>query len=205
MQPNRDLPILGVDYKNDRRVDRALWVYGHAFQYIKNINRIGLRLSLMIGDQYNMNETDLKILGKQKIIEKNKKVSKEMKVLSAVCLFFSFCYCNGAKNLESADKGQIVFTNLVWIISFVVLIVLFIKDSDCIKNNKALEFDIYRLEVEDINDKKELAEITEEVLSDYLLNKQIDMPDEKISLPILYYCILAGIDIIIRISLINVL
>ena len=70
---------------------------------------------------------------------------------------------------------------------------------------KALEFDIYRLEVEDLNDKKEIAEITGEVLSDNLLNKQIDMPDEKISLPILYYGVLAGIDIIIRISLINVL
>ena len=152
-----------------------------------------------------MNETDFKILGKQYKIEMNKKRSKGMKVLSAVCLFFSFCYCNGTKNLESIDKGQIVFTNIVWIISFVVLIGLYIIDSNCIKSNKALEFDIYRLEVEDLNDKKEIAEITGEVLSDYLLNKQIDVPDEKISLPILYYCILAGIDIIIRISLINVL
>lgn len=152
-----------------------------------------------------MNETDFKILGKQNKIEMNKKRSKGIKVLSAVCLFFSFCYCNGTKNLESVDKEQIVFTNVVWIISFVVLIGLYIKDSNCIKNNKALEFDIYRLEVEDLNDKKEIAEITGEVLSDYLLNKQIDMPDEKISLTILYYSILAGIDIIIRISLINVL
>ena len=77
--------------------------------------------------------------------------------------------------------------------------------SNCIKNNKSLEFDIYRLEVENLNDKKEIAEITGQVLSDDLLNKQIDRPDEKISLPILYYCILALIDIFIRISLINVL
>ena len=152
-----------------------------------------------------MIETEFKILGKQKIIEKNKKVSKEIKVLSAVCLLFSFCYCNATKNLESVDKGQIVLTNLVWIISFVVLIGLYIKDSNCIKNNQALEFDIYRLEVEDLNDKKEIAEITGEVLSDNLLNKQISRPDEKISLPIVYYCFLIVIDIIIRISLINIL
>ena len=152
-----------------------------------------------------MNETDFKILGKQNKIQMNIKRSKEMKVLSAVCLFFSFLYCNATKKSESLDKGQIVLTNLVWIISFVVLIGLHIKDSNCIKNNKALEFDIYRLEVEELNDKKEIAEITGEVLSDNLLNKQIDMPDEKISLPILYYGVLAGIDIIIRISLINVL
>lgn len=109
------------------------------------------------------------------------------------------------KNLEIVDNGQIVLTNIVWIISFVVLIGLYIMDCNLIKGNKALEFDIYRLEVEDLNDKKEIAEITGEVLSDNLLNKQIDMPDEKISLPILYYGVLAGIDIIIRISLIIVL
>ena len=146
-----------------------------------------------------MDETNYKIIAKLNKIEMNKKISKEIKVLSAVCLFFSFCYCNGTKKLESVDKGQIVLTNLVWIISFVVLIGLYIKDSNCIKNNKALEFDIYRLEVEDLNDKKEIAEITGEILSDNLLNKQIDMPDEKIYLPTLYYCILAVIDIIIRI------
>ena len=39
-------------------------------------------------------------------------------------------------------------------------------DCNLIKGNKALEFDIYRLEVEDLNDKKEIAEITGEVLSD---------------------------------------
>ena len=55
-----------------------------------------------------MSETDLKILGKQNKIEMNKKISKGMKVLSAACLFFSFCYCNGTKNLESVDKEQIV-------------------------------------------------------------------------------------------------
>ena len=152
-----------------------------------------------------MNETNYKIIAQQNKIEINKKISKEIKVLSAVCLFFSFCYCNATKKSESLDKGQIVLTNLVWIISFVVLIGLYIKDSNCIKNNKALEFDIYKLEIEDLNDKKEIAEITGQVLSDDLLNKQIDMPDEKISLPILYYGVLAGIDIIIRISLINVL
>ena len=46
-----------------------------------------------------MNETDYKILGKQNKIQMNIKRSKEMKVLSAVCLFFSFCYCNGTKKI----------------------------------------------------------------------------------------------------------
>ena len=63
-----------------------------------------------------MNETDFKILGKQNMIEKNKKLSMVIKVLSAVCLFFSFCYCKGTKNLEIVDNGEISFTNLGWII-----------------------------------------------------------------------------------------
>lgn len=61
------------------------------------------------------------------------------------------------------------------------------------------------MEVEALNDKKEIAKITGEVLSDDVLNKQIDMPNEKVSLPIIYYSILLGLDIIIRISLINIL
>ena len=114
---------------------------------------------------------------------------------------FSICYCLGAKNIGNIDKGQIVLTNLVWIISIIVLIGIYIKDSYCVKNNKAYELDIYRLEVEDLNNKKEIAKIRGEVLSDNVLNKQIDMPNEKVSLPIIYYSILLGIDIIIRIYL----
>ena len=99
------------------------------------------------------------------------------------------------------DKSDVVLTNLVWIISIIVLIGIYIKDSNCVKNNKTYELDIYRLEVEDLNNKKEIAKIRGEVLSDNVLNKQIDMPNEKVSLPIIYYSILLGIDIIIRIFL----
>ena len=90
---------------------------------------------------------------------------------------------------------------LVWIISIIVLIGIYIKDSHCVKNNKAYEWDIYRLEVEDLNDKKEIAKITGEILSDYVLNRQIDMPDEKVSLPKVYYSILLVLDIIIKVYL----
>ena len=113
-------------------------------------------------------------------------------------MFFSICYCLGTKNIGNIEKGQVVLTNLIWIISIIVLIGIYIKDSYCVKNNKAYELDIYRLEVEDLNNKKKIAEIRGEVLSDNVLNKQIDVPNEKASLPIIYYSILLGIDIIIR-------
>ena len=108
-----------------------------------------------------MNEVALRIMGLYTKIERNKKLSKQLKVLAGVCLFFSICYCLGTKNIGNIDKGQIVLTNLVWIISIIVLIGIYIKDSYCVKNNKAYELDIYRLEVEDLNDKKEIAKIQE--------------------------------------------
>ena len=143
-----------------------------------------------------MKEVALRIMGLYTRIERNKKLSKQLKALAGVCLFFSICYCLGTKNIGNIEKGQVVLTNLVWIISIIVLIGIYIKDSYCVKNNKAYELDIYRLEVEDLNDKKEIAQITGEVLPDYVLNKQIDPPNEKESLPIVFYSILLGLDII---------
>lgn len=152
-----------------------------------------------------MNEIDFRIWSLYTKIERNTKLSKQLKVLAGVCLFFSVCYCFGTKNIaeniRNLDKDEVVVTNLVWIISIIALIGIYIKDSYCVKNNKAYELDIYRLEVEDLNWKKEIAKVRGEVLSDNVLNKQIDMPNEKVSLPIIYYSILLGIDIIIRIFL----
>lgn len=138
-------------------------------------------------------------------IQKLKKSSSELKILSGACLFFSLCYCYGTKSIENIGKGQALLTNIVWITSIIILVVLYIKDSACAKNIKLTEFEIYRLEVEDINIKKDIARITGKELPDNELNKQIDMPNEKISLPIIYYSILLGLNIIMRISLIGIL
>ena len=148
-----------------------------------------------------MNVIGFRIFSLYTEIERNTKLSKQLKVLALVCLFFSISYCLGTKNIGNIDKGQVVLTNLVWIISIIVLIGIYIKDSYCVKKNKAYELDIYRLEVEDLTNKKEIAKIRGEVLSDNVLNKQIDMPNEKVSLPIIYYSILLGMDIIIGIYL----
>ena len=87
----------------------------------------------------------------------------------------------------------------MWIISVVVLLVLFYIDSNCVKKNKAYEFEIYRLEVEDLNDKKEIAEITGEILPDYVLNTRLDVPTDKVLLPITYYSVILVLNIIIAI------
>lgn len=148
-----------------------------------------------------MKEYDLRILGLHTKIDKNKDLSKKMKMLAGVCLFFSFCYCFGSVIIGTLDKGQVIATNLVWIVSIFALAGIYLKDIQCIKSIKAIEFEIYRLKVEDLNVKKEVAIITGNKMSDYMYYKQINMPDETISLPVVYYGILFGIDIIIRIYL----
>jgi len=150
-----------------------------------------------------MNEIDFRIWDLCTKIERNKKLSKQLKVLAGVCLFFSGCYCFTSKNIEenirNLDKDEVVATNLVWIISIIVLIGIYIKDSYCVKNNKLYELDIYRLRVEDLERKKRIAEIRGEGLP---VNRKIDVPNEEVSLPIIYYSILLAIDIIIRIFLV---
>ena len=148
-----------------------------------------------------MNEYALRIMGLHTKIEKNKSLSKKIKVLAGVCLFFSFCYCIGSASMGYLDNGQVILTNLVWIISVLLLVGIYRKDVQCIKSNKAMEFEIYRLEVEDLNSKEEAARITGNILSDFMYDKQINVPDETISLPSVYYGILIAIDIIIRIYL----
>ena len=80
---------------------------------------------------------------------------------------FSFCYCFGSVQIESLDRSQIVATNLVRIVFILVLVGIYLKDVQCIKSNKAVEFEIYRLQVEDLNTKREVARITGSGLADY--------------------------------------
>lgn len=153
-----------------------------------------------------MNEIDSRILGLYTKMERNEKLSRQLKVLAGVCLFFSVCYClttkNIAENIRNLDIDEVVVTNLVWIISIIVLIGIYIKDSYCVKKNKLYELDIYRLRVEDLERKKRIAEIRGEGLPDFVINTKIDVPNEEVSLPIIYYSILLVIDIIIRIILV---
>lgn len=148
-----------------------------------------------------MNEVDMRILGKHEIINRTKKKTKEWKALAGVSLFFATCYCLGTKNLEYVDAEQTIASNIVWLASFVAINIFYILDVRCVKGIKATELEIYRLEVEDLKDRKEIAEITGEMLPDFFINKQIDKPDEKVTLPVVYYGVLLGIDIVLRIYL----
>lgn len=143
-----------------------------------------------------MKEVHLRVMNYQERIQKNIGMSKTIKVLAAVCLFFSFCYSRGSVNLDEENQIQ---ARVMWIISMMVLLVLFYIDSNYVKKNKTYEFEIYRLEVEDFNDMKEIAEITGEILPDYVLNTRIDVPTDKVLIPITYYSVILVLNIIIAI------
>lgn len=147
-----------------------------------------------------MEEMYFKIMGIQTKMQKNTKMSKAMKSVAVLSVFCSFCFGLGAVDIANNEHAE---PKVVWVLSMIALIVLYFIDSNYIKDNKVCEFDIYRLEAEDLKDKKEIAEITGEILPDYLLNKVIDKPAEDVSLPMVYYCILLVIDIIIGLQLIR--
>lgn len=144
-----------------------------------------------------MNEVDLRILGLHEKINNTKKEIKGFKVLAGLSLFVSFCLCGGAKSLGYVDP----VANLVWIVSVIAIIVFYNLDKRAVKSIKAFEFRIYELEMEDFNDKKEIAEITGDILSNNLSSNTTEKPDEKVTLPTLYYGVLFGVDIIIRVVL----
>ena len=146
-----------------------------------------------------MDEMHFKIMGIQTKMQKNTKMSKTMKAFAVLSVFCSFCFGLGAANLADNERIE---PKVVWVLSVIALIVLYFMDSNFIKKNKTCEFEIYRLEVEDLKDKKEIAEITGEILPDYILNKSIDKPKEDISLPLAYYSVLLVIDISIGIIMI---
>lgn len=146
-----------------------------------------------------MDEMYFKIMGIQTRMQKNTKTSKAMKALAVLSVFCSFCFGIGA---SSFPDDQHLEPKIVWVLSIIALVALFIEDVNYIKKNKAYEFEIYRLEVQDLKDKKEIAEIVGEIPSDYILNKEIDKPKEDVKLPTIYYSVLLVIDVTIGILMI---
>lgn len=145
-----------------------------------------------------MNELYLRIMNLETRMERTRNHIKAIKALAGVCIFFTFCYVMGSKSLWEEHK---IAALIVWIISMIVTIVLFFVDVRYMKSNKELEFQIYRLEVEDLENKKIVAEIKREVLSDIVLDKKIDRPSEEVPFPIAFYSVMLVLDILIGILL----
>ena len=85
----------------------------------------------------------------------------------------------------------------------ILAIMLFLFDTHYIRRNKKYEFDIYRLEVEELKSKKAVTEILGEELQDTIQNSEVMMPTSEIQLPILFYTIILILDVAIKILMIN--
>lgn len=83
-----------------------------------------------------------------------------------------------------------------WGISLLIIAIITYFDIHCIYQVKKIEFEIYRLQVKDREDKKKIAEIRGEILPDAVLNQKIKAPAEKVYLPITYYGLLAVLEIL---------
>lgn len=124
-----------------------------------------------------MRESDLRVWGLQTKIERRKKLSMQLKALAAICVFFSVMYCLGDKEVQRSTptQSEALATNIVWIISILVLIGIFIRDYICIREYKSIESEICDL-----------------------LNKENKITDKGITGMIFFYLVLFGIDIVGR-------
>lgn len=140
-----------------------------------------------------MNEMFFRISSIQRKMEANNNLQTIIKVITGLLVFtIFFCSLNQANAM-----------NVAWIISMLVIVLLFIFDSYYVKNNKKYEPQIYQLEVDELTHKKEVAKIIGEPLSDVVLTREIKKTMEDVSLPILYYAIMLILDIIIKIIMIR--
>ena len=140
-----------------------------------------------------MNEMYFKISGIQKKIDSNQKLRKNIRKFAILFIFIVFFF-------SIIDSGVMKVT---WIATVVIIFLLFFLEVYYIKQSKKYEFELYGLEVKEVERKKELSKITGEILSDDVLNPNITEPTNEFSLPILYYVIILILDVMIRVLMIH--
>ena len=140
-----------------------------------------------------MNEMYFKTVGIQKKIDSNQKLRKNIRKFGILFIFIIFFF-----SLNEPDVMRVT-----WIATIAIIFLLFFLEVYYIKQNKKYEFELYELEVKELERKKELSNITGEILPDDVLNPNITMPSNEFSLPILYYVILLVLDVMIRVLMIH--
>lgn len=90
-----------------------------------------------------------------------------------------------------------------WDMSAVAIFVLCGVDVMLAKQNKRLQWQIYELEKAEQAQKRKEAQLYGEPVPDIVLNREIMPPSEKVSSPIAYYVIVAVLDILVKVLMIN--
>lgn len=140
-----------------------------------------------------MNEMYFRIAGVQRKIDSNRKLRANVKklgiIILIIVLFFTWI------------EPEVM--RVTWILSVVFIFLLFFLEVYYIKQNKKYEFELYRLEVDELERKKKLSDLTGEALPNHASNRKITMPSNEISLPILYYLIILIVDVLIKVVMIH--
>jgi len=130
-----------------------------------------------------------KIAAVQRRLERNRDMEMRIKGIAAAVVLAMFLW--GA--LCPIRKTMII----IWFISLPIIVGLFFVEVHFIKKSKEYEYEIYRLEVERIKLKKEVAKIKREVLTDNELELRMERPTRTIVLPISYYVVVLILDFLI--------
>ena len=141
-----------------------------------------------------MNEYLLKMLSLEKEIEKNSKIQTILKSVGILFVFTVF-FCN----FTPGSIAKIAFG-----ISVAAIIGLFIFDSNYANKKHSLEIEIYLLELSQLKkdkekDKDKGSDGTDQISMPGNWMDSISKPEEKASLPIIYYMILIAIDVLLLI------
>ena len=133
-----------------------------------------------------MNEYLSKMMSIQRDIEKNTKMQNIFRCVAALFVFMEFV-CSFSPNMAM---------NIAFVVSIPGVIVMFVLDANYANKSHSLEVDIYLVQLEHLkNEKKAADEKGEQVSSTWM--ESIDKPAEKAPLPLVYYCVLLVIDIVI--------
>jgi len=140
-----------------------------------------------------MSNLHFRLMGYHTKIEKNNNIKCYLFYLGIASLFFDLCICIGADNTNTNDT----LSQIIYLIIFTVMqVAALVADIKLSKKNWLYEYEIFRIESEDLERKKSVAAIKGEILPEYMVNKEIKAP-EAIHFNIRKYVILFAINIVV--------
>lgn len=133
------------------------------------------------------------IVGLKNKMNTNRNLQFAVKAVSLMLVFLMF--------LGSFSKPEEM--RAAWGMSAVAIFVFCGVDVMLAKQNKRLQWQIYELEKAEQIEKRKAAELYGEPIPDIVLNREILPPSDKLSLPTVYYAIVAVLDILVKVLMIH--
>lgn len=143
-----------------------------------------------------LNENYFEVMYLQDKIEKINKLFLPLKIMAVEFVFLLLFCLLGTTELERAGGSQ--FAGFV--ISFLGVIIVFLVHSNYLKKKNGYEWELYRLEFNELERKKKVAEFMKAALPTTITNRKINEPTQEVALPIAYYSVLLILDAVLGIA-----